>query len=100
MTNGSVDDLLRLLADAVKLLEGSGEEHWAASLRHDLDRLTRGDGYAVDHLLNGYGGMGSINDVVISPHNGHGASEDDGEVATARLRTLLSTIYDNAKDLR
>ena len=44
--------------------------------------------------------MGSINDVLISPHNGHDVSEQDGEAATAELRRLLSAIDDNASVLR
>lgn len=96
MKNGSGDHLLQLLADAATLLEGVGEEHWAAWLRGDLARLRRGDGYGIEHLLGAYGGMGSINDVVISPHNGHEVSADEGEAATAELRTLLSAIYHSA----
>lgn len=100
MTAGSVEALLLLLADAVSLLEGVGESHWAAWLQGDLTRLNRGDGYAIEHLLGAYGGMGSINDVVIGPHNGHDISEHDGEAATAELRRLLSAIYDIASGSR
>ena len=89
-----------MLADAVRLLEGVGEEHWAAWLRDDLGRLGRGDGSAIGHLLGAYGGMGSINDVLISPDNGHDVSEHEGEATTAELRRLLSAIYDTASGLR
>ena len=89
-----------MLAEAVRILEGVGEEHWAAWLRGDLGRLRRGDRYAIEHLLGAYGGMGSINDVLISPHNGHDVSEHEGEATTAELRRLLSAIYDSASGLR
>ncbi|MDR7253982.1 hypothetical protein J2X46_002972 [Nocardioides sp. BE266] len=100
MTRGPVEPPFQLLADAVRLLEGVGEQHWAAWLRGDLRRLRRGDGFAIEHLLSAYGGMGSINDVLISPHNGHDVSEHEGEVTTAELRRLLSAIYHSASGLR
>jgi hypothetical protein len=54
-------------------------------------RQLRGDGYAIEQLLGAYGGMGSINDVVINNDSGNGTSEREGEATTtAELRTLLS----------
>jgi hypothetical protein len=94
------DELLRLLRRAVALLDRMGEDHWAAWLRSDLATLQRGDAYGLDHLLRAFGGMGSINDVALTPTNGHPISEDDAAAVNADLRALLGAIYTAATSLR
>jgi hypothetical protein len=53
VTSGPVEPLLQLLTDAALLLEGVGEQHWAAWLRGDLGRLRRGDGCAIYDSASG-----------------------------------------------
>src|SRR4051812_41032599 len=63
--------LLGDLGDAVSLLRGVQENFWADWLEKDADRIKNGDREGVDHLLSAFGGMGSFNDLIISPANGH-----------------------------
>jgi hypothetical protein len=51
--------------------------HWAERLAGDLRTIRAGDAYGLDHLLQAFGGMGSINDLVIHPVNGHRVDESD-----------------------
>lgn len=89
-----------MLTQTVALLERIGEEHWAAWLRSDLAHLQRGDAYGLDHLLSAYGGMGSLNDLTVTPANGHPFNETEAAALDAELRALLSGIYAAATSLR
>lgn len=100
MKQDPVQHLLQRTVEAVALLERLGEDHWARWLRADLVSLRRRDGYGIEHLLSAFGGMGSLNDLVISPDNGHDVDPAEGEAMTTRLRVLLSDIYDTAISLR
>lgn len=94
------DRLLAALADASDLLDGHGEHRWARWLATDRDRIERGDGYGLDHLLSAYGGMGSLTDVMFSPANGNAANTDEGTRATEELRRLTSAIHEDARALQ
>ncbi|MDQ4025458.1 MAG: hypothetical protein M3217_08210, partial [Actinomycetota bacterium] len=60
-----------------KLLGDVGEDFWREWIRKDLTKIERGDRYALDHFLGAFGGMGSFNDLIIHPVNGHDIFEED-----------------------
>jgi hypothetical protein len=66
-------DRLRETAD---LLRRVGEQHWCEWLEESLRRIENSDRSGVDHLRGASGGMGSFNDVLISPVNGRSVSDD------------------------
>lgn len=79
------DDLLAALNDATKLLREHGHTHWAQWLARDREQIANGDLHGVTHLLQAFGGMGSLNDVMLA---------DTAE--NERLRNLCTRIYDRA----
>jgi hypothetical protein len=81
------DDLLDALDEAEELLRSSGEAHWADWLSRGARDVRARAFEGVEHVLRAFGGMGSINDVVLPA--------DD-----ARLRRLLTRIFDAATELR
>jgi hypothetical protein len=88
-------------ADALgKLLQGYGEQHWADWVIRDRQRIQEGDAFGIDHLLAAYGGMGSLNDVVIHPSNGHHIAEQDVRAVNEHLSQLRSRTYTAAMRLR
>ncbi len=88
-------------ADALgELLRWYGEQHWAEWVIRDRQRIQDGDAYGIEHLLSAYGGMGSLNDVVIDPRNGHRIAEQDINAANERLRQLSSRTYTAAMRLK
>jgi hypothetical protein len=102
-----VDDLeaaraeLFRAADALaKLLQDYGEQHWAAWVSRDRQRIQDGDASGIDHLLRAYGGMGSLNDLIIHPLNGHHIAAEDIDPVNARLTQLSSRVYSAAKRLK
>lgn len=91
--------LLEDLRSTVGFLERCGEQHWAAWLARDAERIRGGDVEGLRHLLSAYGGMGSINDLQIDPFNGHSISEEDALRANKELRGLLTNIWQAATEL-
>ena len=53
----------------------------------------------VEHLLSAYGGMSSINDLLIHPANGHKIQEADVAKVNDELRSLLSKVFALSKKL-
>jgi hypothetical protein len=94
-----IDMLVEWLLEAETLLRTYGETHWANWLANDAKRISRRDGFGLEHLLSAYGGMGSFNDVALQKI-GNGASvrlpHDDNE----RFDKLRGEIHDTAKRLR
>lgn len=86
--------VLAALDESVTLLERYDAEHWAEWLRADMRRIASGDRGGLDHLLQAFGGMGSLNDLVLEPTNGAMSDSDD------RLDVLRNTMFIDAVMLR
>ena len=87
-----VAELAGLIEQAAELLLAHGETHWASWLRVDAQRIRNLDLFGVEHMLSAYGGMGSINDLILHPQNGHSLEESEVEATNDRLRRLLGRI--------
>ncbi|WP_202805926.1 DUF6966 domain-containing protein, partial [Actinopolymorpha alba] len=77
--------LANLLDEAVGLLEKHGESHWASWLATSRRRIAAGDTYGLDHLLSAFGGMGSLNDLLVLRVNGHEINEAQEGAVNTRL---------------
>jgi hypothetical protein len=85
--------LVSLLDSASLVLRSSGEEYWATWLEKDAALLRARDFEGIEHLLRAFGGMGSINDLVLHPINGHRIAESDVAKINESLRALLSEAW-------
>lgn len=65
----------------------------------DADRVRSLNFYGVGHVLSAFGGMGSSNDLVLSPLNGHKVDGDEVAILNRRLNSLLERIYSLAAKL-
>jgi hypothetical protein len=74
---------LALLEQAETLFRRQGQQHWADWLRRDYTHIAGRDAYGLHHLLQAFGGMGSIVD----------------QPADTELSHLLSRIYASARSL-
>ena len=88
------------LVDCVDLLQHAGEEHWADWLRGTVTRLDAFDRRAFERVFGAFGGMGSFNDLVLHPMNGHDLGESEIDVTNEKLARLRSSIYRTANELR
>jgi hypothetical protein len=89
--------LARSLTDAAGLLRAHQVHHWPEQLEKYATRIQSNDPGAASQLLDEFGGMGSLNDVWIDPRNGNLIAPDQIQAVNARLRQLLSQIYELAK---
>jgi len=94
-----IDALAHILDEAEALFRPYGQVRWPEWLAKDARLIRSLDGYGIDHLLSAYGGMGSVNDVVLQRNNdGVGLLLDVGD--NERFDKLRSEIYGLARRLR
>ena len=95
--NVEIEALARKLDEAEALLRRWGQTDWANWLCKDAGLIRKLDFFGIEHLLSAYGGMGSLNDVVLQSFNQIGLSVplEDNE----RLDSLRHEIYSLAKKL-
>ncbi|QXE07330.1 hypothetical protein BJG93_36515 (plasmid) [Paraburkholderia sprentiae WSM5005] len=97
--HSEINSLAQMLDQAEALLRSYGQVRWAEWLTKDARLIRSLDGYGLEHLLSAYGGMGSLNDVVLQRSNGGvGVLLDVGD--NERFDKLRSEIYDLARRLR
>ena len=94
-----IQKLVELLDEAQSLLAQYGEINWRSWLEKDARLIKNLDLYGVEHLLAAYGGMGSINDLVIHPINGHKIKEPEVNSVNEKFDLLRTKIYSLAKKL-
>lgn len=94
---GQLEALLEQLAG---LLGSAGETHWLPWAERGLGQLRDRDWSGVDTVLAGFGGMGSLNDLVLHPANGHAVAEEDVAAVNSRLQDLRTAIWREAVCLR
>ncbi|WP_026257851.1 DUF6966 domain-containing protein, partial [Actinopolymorpha alba] len=63
-------------------------------------RIAAGDTYGLDHLLSAFGGMGSLNDLLVLRVNGHEINEAQEGAVNTRLDELLNAIWTEATAIR
>lgn len=92
--------LLASLRKLATLLQSCEENDWAEWLQRNADRIEHGDAPAFDQVLSSFGGMGSLNDLVIHPMNGHSVGASELNSVNTRLQVLRSDIYSTAVAVR
>jgi len=98
--DGKVAKLAKLIDDAEHLLRKHNEETWAEWLAEGSARIRNRDFSGIEHILSGFGGAGSFNDVYICPANHHAIKERDVSKVNDRLRVLSSEIHELARELQ
>jgi len=58
-------ELVSVLEELTSLLESDGDSHWSNWMQKAKARLLNSDYSGVEYLLSAYGGMGSLNDLVL-----------------------------------
>jgi hypothetical protein len=93
---GELAELAQAVAD---LLIGYGEHGWGDWFQTDAARIRNLDSYGVEHVIGAYGGLGSVNDLVLHPMNGHSIRNEDIALANEKLASLLAQTSRMAKKL-
>jgi hypothetical protein len=93
--------LVREIRRLAAMFASYGIDDWAISLHSDASLMEAGkltDG--IDHLLSGYGGMGSLTDVFICPEAGDPIPPQDVDTVNREADALRTSIYEAASALR
>jgi len=98
--SGGIARLTKLIDEGERLLRKHGEETWANWLAEGRARIRNRDFGGIEHILAGFGGNGSFNDVYICPANHHLIKERHVTKVNDRLRALSSGIYELARELQ
>jgi hypothetical protein len=95
-------ELVKTLDELAEVLESDGDRHWSQWMRKAAGRLTNGDGSGVDYLLQAYGGMGSINDLVLGQATREGKFEwkPGSEALNERFEFLRGKAWQLAQSMR
>ncbi|ATZ94331.1 DUF6966 domain-containing protein [Dickeya fangzhongdai] len=94
-----VEALSQDLQVFIDFLLSVGEKHWAHWFEKDAELIRGSDFRGIEGILSAFGGMGSINDLVIHPMNGHKITEEQIQTANVKLESLLSAVAEKAKKL-
>lgn len=92
--------LLDVLDQLATLLTSHAEPRWGAFVARSADLIRAGDAEGVARLLEGFGGMGSLADLVFDPANGNARSTAEANDLNQQLTTLRSEAWRLATDLR
>ena len=93
--------LVREIRRLAAIFASNGIDDWAISLHSDASLMEAGklkDG--IDDLLSAYGGMGSLNDVFISPEAGDPIPPEDVDSVNREADALRTSIFEAAIALR
>ena len=85
--------LIAALEEAIELLSAAGEEHWRRWFDEGRSMVLAGDPNGTTHLLRAFGGMGSFNDLVLTPDNGHLGGSISVRASDDRLYDLRDMIW-------
>lgn len=97
--HSEVEELAKIIQEAADLLISVGEKHWGYWLEKDAELIRQSNFRGVEHILSAFGGMGSINDLVIHPINGHSVTEAMAPAVNDKLESLLHLVAVKAKKL-
>lgn len=93
-------ELLSSFGAMIELLHQAGEAPWSDRLTSLRDGIERGERHAFDAVLQSFGGMGSLSDLVLHPANGHEIEVDEIPVVNGRLDQLRSSLWSAARRLQ
>ena len=92
--------LFAALDQAVPLLRRYSKDSWADWLESDRVKIAEGGSYGLGHLLQAFGRIGSLNDLIIDPVNGDVVEDLDVSAANEELTDLREEIWTTAEAIR
>src|SRR5882762_2607692 len=95
MAAGIEADLAQLegaLTVLIDLLRQHGQDRWGNWLARDAAQIEGGERFGLDHLISAFGGMGSLNDVILEPRTRDDVGTGDLTGVNEQLHELLGQI--------
>ena len=94
------EELILELEACANLLRSCSESHWAKWLEKSVAYLKKGQFRGIEHFEGAFGGMGSINDLVLTPINGHILKESDADTYNNKMREHFDKAHNLIKEIR
>ncbi|MDQ0708350.1 hypothetical protein QFZ52_001002 [Arthrobacter woluwensis] len=88
-------ELMTDLSQLNRLLDDCDVRHWPSWASQGLVLLESDEPRGLSHIRRAYGGMGSLNDVILSVRNGHRLAVEDEKAVNDQFRALCSLVYDH-----
>ena len=92
--------LLSLLDQTIGLLDRCKEAHWSRWLDNVRKQIESRDFSGITALLGAFGGMGSFNDLVIHPRNGHNIEDEAVAAVNEKLDGLRGSVFEVADEIK
>ncbi|GAB1268088.1 hypothetical protein NBRC116493_13410 [Aurantivibrio infirmus] len=93
-------ELINELDECAKLLRGCSEDHWAQWLEKSSALLKNGHFRGIEHFEKAFGGMGSANDLILHPVNGHSIRETEVDMYNKKLKQHFDKSHKLAAEMR
>jgi 23S rRNA G2069 N7-methylase RlmK/C1962 C5-methylase RlmI len=93
------DSIIDIATQLATLLSSVGENRWVNIINHAVSLLKEDkfqDGTQL--ILSTYGGMGSLNDLIIDPYGDHPVSEESAASTNDLLKSYLNELYSLIKN--
>ena len=81
------------------LLESVGEESWSNTIKKARSFLAASNYRGIDEAKTWFGTIGTLNDLIIHPVNGHQVLDENLDQVNSRLRELSGNIYHLVQDI-
>ena len=94
------NELVCELEECAQMLRSCSETHWATWLEKSIALIKQGNFRGIEHFEGAFGGMGSINDFIIHPINGHSIDEIDAERYNEKMKKHFKNAHELIKVIR
>ena len=94
------EELVNEFDQCASMLRSCSEMHWAKWLEKSATLLRKGQFNGIEHFEGAFGGMGSINDLVLHPINGHTIKESDVNNYNEKMKKHFSKAHQIIKEIR
>ena len=93
------DKLVAEMDELSRLLENVGENRWGNRVREARSFLSASNYQGIEAAKAWFGTVGTLNDLVIHPINGHKVSKENLEQVNSKVRELSSNILNLVRDI-
>jgi hypothetical protein len=94
-------ELVSVLEELISLLDGAGEQGWSIWMQQARRWILQENFSGIDKVIQAYGGMGSLNDLVLGGKNVDGRIiwDQDDRLLNERFQIIKSKAWELASEI-
>lgn len=93
------DKIIYEMDSLSSLLDSVGEERWSSAVKRARSQLSASNYHGIEEAKQWFGTVGTLNDLIIHPLNGHSVSEKNVESVNTELQSATSRIYNLLREV-